>query len=305
MKKIIFIILASITFFGCSGKSIYTNAMDFATYNANLDKKTLIIDDNLSVTYFENKVSSKYTLLLVHGFGANKENWLSLTNEFDDEYHIVIPDLVGFGESSKPFDINYTLQKQSDLLFDFTQKLGIKSIIIVGNSMGGGISLIYASDHKVEKLILIDAFGIKAEDSVFDKLSIDEKKELLFNVCSKEKMKNLLTLSMDKPMYITDGILEYLAEVKCKNAKLEIHQSSGFLDNNMDNIDDLSLVASKITVPTLILWGAKDKMLNVKNSLKFQEKIKNSKLIIFKNSGHVPMYEESELSAKAIEDFVK
>jgi pimeloyl-ACP methyl ester carboxylesterase len=152
---------------------------------------------------------------------------------------------------------------------------------------------------------VIDPMGIKVEDSFVDKLGRKKLEEMYLNVCTVEKMKNMMEIGFSQPPYVPTFILEYLTQEKCKVSKLDAHKYKGLYDNNLNLLNDMTEKSKKINVPTLILWGKEDKILSVKNAYALNKYIKNSKLIIFDNLGHMPMLENSELTANSIIEFLR
>jgi pimeloyl-ACP methyl ester carboxylesterase len=142
-------------FTGCSGKKVYELAMYFGRYQSDLTLKQTTISKDLNISYLENNIPSDKILILIHGFGANKDNWLNLANKLNGKYHLIIPDLIGDGESSKPLDIDYTIDNQTKMLHEFLNTLKNKNFVLVGNSMGGQIALNYAYHYKINSLIVI------------------------------------------------------------------------------------------------------------------------------------------------------
>jgi len=87
---------------------------------------------------------------------------------------------------------------------------------------------------------------------------------------------------------------------KCAKAEIEKKVYADMLKDS-----DLTKVVGKIKVPTLIIWGAKDKILHIDNAELFHQKIKGSKLIVFDDAGHVAPLEFPEKTAQAIEGFIQ
>jgi len=172
IKKLLMIITILFLFTGCSGKKVYELAMDFGRYQSDLTLKQTTISNDLNISYLENDIPSDKTLILIHGFGASKDNWLNLANKLNGKYHLIILDLVGDGVSSKPLDINYSIDNQTKMLHEFLNTFKNNNFVLVGNSMGGQIALNYAYHYKIDSLILIDSMGIKVEDSFVDKLGV-------------------------------------------------------------------------------------------------------------------------------------
>lgn len=305
MKNLLLLSTFLLFMSGCSGKKIYEMAIDIERYQGGLELKQVSISDDLNVSYLENSVKSKKTLVLIHGFGGNKDNWLELAKKFDGKYHLIIPDLIGDGDSSKPLDINYTIENQTKMLHECLNKFADKNLVLIGNSMGGQIALNYAYHYPINSLILIDSMGFQVEKSYVGKLGNKEFEKMYFNVCSIEKMQKMVEIGFSKPPYIPDVILEHLTQEKCKVSELDRHKYRGIIDKNLNILEDMSLKSKKIQIPTLIIWGEEDRIISVQNAFAFHDKIKNSQLVILKGIGHMPMIEESKITAQHIVEFLK
>lgn len=304
MKKVFFFIFLLLYLSGCSGKEAYTMIMNWKKYQSNLTLKNISISKELNVSYLENDIQSDKTLVLVHGFGANKDHWLDLANQLDNKYHLIIPDLIGDGESSKPLHINYSVENQTTMLHQFLSKFQNKQIVLVGNSMGGLISLNYAYKYQINALVLIDSLGLEVQDAYLNELGVNKAKKLYLDICSVEKMHSLIELVFAKPPYIPEFIVEYLTKEKCQLSKLDEHKLSALFDNNLNLIDNIQAKSTQIKTPTLILWGEKDKIVHVKNAYAFHTNIKNSELVIFENLGHIPMMEDPKSISQSIISFL-
>ena len=304
MKKLLLLSTLLLLLSGCSGKKLYEMAIDIRRYQGDLIPKEVSISKDLNVSYLENSVKSEKSLVLIHGFGANKDNWLELAKKFDGKYHLIVPDLIGDGDSSKPLGINYTIENQTKMLHKFLTKFTDKNLVLVGNSMGGQIALNYAYHYSIDSLVLIDSMGLQVEKSYVDKLGVKKLEEMYLNVCSVEKMQKMVEIGFSKPPYIPDVILEHLTQEKCKVSELDRHKYRGIIDKNLNILDDITLKAQKIDIPTLIIWGDEDKIISVKNAYALHEHMKESQLVILKGIGHMPMIEEPEVTAKHIMNFL-
>jgi pimeloyl-ACP methyl ester carboxylesterase len=132
------------------------------------------------------------------------------------------------------------------------------------------------------------------------KLVEKSDKNPLYDVCTKERIETLLNYSMYKPPYIPDIVKDALLQEKCSRRDLEkVMYEDMYTDVN------LSTVAKNISMPTLILWGEKDRMTHVDDAAFFHETIKGSKLVILKEVGHVPILEEPERTAEEVDRFIK
>jgi pimeloyl-ACP methyl ester carboxylesterase len=211
-----------------------------------------------------------------------------------------------FGLTGPSPENKYSYLYYSQFLNAFLEQLHIKQCIIAGNSLGGGIAWHFALDYpqKVSKLILIDASGypkINEKGSLGFKIaSIPVLNNLLLYVTPKSLVKKSLeTVFVDQSLITEERITRYhellLAEGN-RRAALSIFKNK--FDQQTNRIKD-------IQQPTLILFGEKDQLINSDNAYLFQKDIKNSKVVILKNIGHVPMEEAPKATADLINDFIQ
>ncbi len=302
IQKIIIIILVSVLSLTTSSSTkLYDMVMVYERYIAGLEKKSMTLDFG-EIVYLENDVKSDHTLVFVHGFGGNKDTWNRVIADLDDKYHVILIDLPGHGESISTKTLNYTITDQAERLHLFLEAKKLKDIYLFGHSMGGAIALRYAGSHeeKLKALILIDAMGLEQTKSDGVKLVERSDKNPLYDVCTEERLDTLLSYSMYKPPYIPDIIKDALLSEKCARRELE-----KVLYEDMYKDVYLSDVAKSIHIPTLILWGEKDRMTHIDNATLFHDTIKGSKLVIFKEIGHVPILEDPEKTADTIVSFIK
>src|SRR5438270_10420812 len=114
-------------------------------------------------------VGSGPVVVLVHGLGSRKEDWLPVLEPLGQKYRLLVPDQIGFGKSDKPL-LDYSVQTYVDFLNEFLRQLKVEKVSLVGESLGGWISALYAVElgdgaHLIpaEKLVLVDAAGLKQD----------------------------------------------------------------------------------------------------------------------------------------------
>ena len=302
IQKVIFIILVGIlSFTGFSATKLYDVAMAYERYSAGLETKSITLDFG-EIVYAENDVKSDVTLVLVHGFGGNKDTWNWVVPAWNDKYHIIVIDMPGHGDSVSKKTLSYTMTDQAERLHTFLEAKNIKQFYLFGHSMGGAIAVRYALNHRenVNALILIDSMGMVQTKSDGVKLVEKSDKNPLYDVCTKERLETLLNYSMYKPPYIPDILKDALLQQKCARRDLE-----KVIYEDMYNDVNVSAVVKNISMPTLILWGEKDRMTHVDDAAFFHETIKGSKLVILKEVGHVPILEAPEQTADEVDRFIK
>ena len=157
---IVVVSLAIVTMLSCA-PYLFNKYIEGERKDANLTIKSVDIPD-FKIVYVEGGTGD--AIIMLHGSGGNKDNWLYLAKYFTPNYRVIIPDLSGFGDSSKPQNANYNIMSQVERLNLFAKELNLTKFHLVGNSMGGDIAGNYAADYPdmVKTLALFDASGVNA-----------------------------------------------------------------------------------------------------------------------------------------------
>ncbi len=289
---------------GCSELklSLYHMAMDFELSKSGLSNHTVDLN-GMSVAYLSNeKVAGKPTLVLLHGFAANKENWLRFSRYLSADYHIIAPDLPGHGASVKDVNLSYHISDQVRYLDELMRALGEDKFHIVGNSMGGAISSVYAAEHpdKIVSVTLFDPAGIYDHESEYARRL--EKGENPLIVENYQDFEELMAFAMEDQPFVPWPITSVIAERSIAN---KVINQKIFRDLRSDT-DQLNFKEElkKISAPTFVLWGEQDRVISWQNAALFTELITNSRKLILPGVGHVPMIEVPEKSAEILRTFI-
>ena len=123
------------------------------------EEKFITLGDN-KIRYLE-AGKSENNLVLLHGLGASANRWDPVISYLSKKFHLIIPDLIGYGYSDKPLD-NYTIKFFVNFLTDFLEEIDIKKTSIVASSLGGQIAAECAirQNSSFEKLVLVSPSGI-------------------------------------------------------------------------------------------------------------------------------------------------
>ena len=169
--------------------------------SAGLEQHSIKVD-GLHIEYLEGGQGD--VVLLLHGFGANKDNWTRISKHITPHYRVIAPDLPGFGESSRQPDANYTIAAQADRVNAFVRTLGIQSFHLGGSSMGGNIAGVYAAQHpeSVISLWLVAPGGVASADPSEMKKELDAGKSNPLVVESVEDYKRLIDFIFVKKPFI-------------------------------------------------------------------------------------------------------
>lgn len=239
-------------------------------------------------------------VVLVHGFGGSAVNWKRNVGPLSEKFRVVALDLPSFGKSAMP-KINWD-KFNYDLMTDYLKKvlevLKIKRAVFVGNSMGGGIvtNLALRDPKMVEKLVIVSGAGFGREVSLYRLLALPFLSRLLVWLISQEVIaRRLVRLVVEDPLTLDEeSFYDYINwHQKPENRKILAKvgpKGLGLRGQRWILVDKLE----KLSLPTLIIWGEKDRLVPLKHGQHGHQLIKDSKLVIFDNCGHAPMMEEPE-----------
>lgn len=295
---IVFVSLGSVYKF-----EIYHAAIGFEASQSELTAKKVTISIG-DISYYENQQSAdKPSVLLVHGFGAYKENWLRFTRPFKDDFHVVVIDLPGHGSSAQSMDLSYTLNNQVAWLNEFTQAVGLTTFHMAGNSMGGAITAQYTS-HFPEQVLsahLIDPAGVHDFRSVMQDYLDKGINPLVLKDPS--GFSALMDFALEQPPFVPWPLTEVSALRAI--ALKEVHEKL-WLDIREGLQQDFKQQLTVIKKPVFIQWGEEDRVINYKNMSVFEKLIPNVKTHLWAGVGHAPMieipYESAQLMIAQISE---
>jgi len=263
-------------------------------------KKNLLLSSG-STIYFR-EAGQGPVLLLLHAFPLDSEMWLPQIDAFAQNYHVIAPDIFGFGDSHH--EETWTVDSMANALAEFLVLLNIHQRVVVGGlSMGGYIALGFARKyaHHLQGLILADtrseadseearAARGKSSDFVLEHGSATFfERMMLPKVISDQSRKeqpelanHLLTMaSRQKPAGISAGLMA------------------------LRNRPDVTAELSAIACPTLIICGSEDTLTPPALSQAMADKIPNSTLKVIAGAGHLSNIESPELFNEAVQQFLE
>jgi len=296
---ILIVIVAAVAGYYAFPEMVAGYIIDAARSKAGLAKKEIKIGDH-HIVYLEGGKGP--TILLLHGYTANKDNWTRFAGHFTKDYHLVIPDIPGYGESSKLMESSYDLSHQISRLHQFAEALKLKNFHIAGNSMGGFFAGIYAVRYPDEiiSLGLFDAGGVRSlEKSAVVKMM--EKGENPLVLKDTGDMSRILALVFLNPPSLPYPLKKVMVQTALANRKIYEKE----LKEMNPDLFSLEKELPNIKAQTLILWGDQDKVLDVSSVPVFEKGLKNHKTVIIKNCGHLPMFEKPQETATQYIDFIK
>jgi len=265
---------------------------------AKLTRKEVVLKDGMKYVYLEGGHGAP--LILLHGFGADKDHFVRVAKFLTPHYHVIIPDLLGFGESSHPNSVDlsarvdYTSRAQAERVRALVQSLGLQSVHLAGNSMGGQIALSYAAAHpkEVDTLWLLSPAGIwSAPQSELAKI-IEVQQHNVLLIRNTDDYYHAFNFVMSKPPLIPRPILNVLAQNSIQNQKLS---ETIFTQITHDSVEQR---IAGLKIPTLIVWGSEDRVISPLTAEVLYKILPKSRVIMMNGLGHLPMLENPEQCAE-------
>ncbi len=245
------------------------------------------------------------TLVLVHGFGPYPSvQWQPVVWKFADRKHLVVVDLLGFGQSTSP-DTAITVQQQVDVLHSALHAHGITRFTLMGHSYGGMVSALYASTHPedLKALVLIDPlhrhFDVAHLDSLESRWGRPIEEVLLpRDLATYDAM---MSVSVHDPFFLPDfmkqQVLDNIYSVNLSQREAMLHavrRDSSVLRATAVGTDQ---------VPTLLLWGAEDALFPRSGAAAVQRDFPRNRLAVIERAGHIPHMERPFAVFEVLEAF--
>jgi pimeloyl-ACP methyl ester carboxylesterase len=253
-------------------------------------------------------------LLLLHGSNASLHTWEPWVKILGNESRIVTVDLPGHGLTIAKSGETFTTESMAGFIGEFTAAIGLNKFAVGGNSMGGRVAgrVAMLFPQKTTKLILIDSSGVLPPDlppvpAIFWMARTPVLREFLRLLPARPICERMLKASFFNHALITPEMVDRYWELNRSHEaraanrarfsmSLAYFQSeSQFFRNN----------AGKITVPTLILWGRRDRLLPVSAAEILKAAIPGGRVIVYERAGHILMEDAAESSARDVGTFLR
>ncbi len=245
------------------------------------------------------------TLVLLHGFGGSRENWLPTARYLGRNFHLVIPDLPGYGASSPIAGSAAGIHAQAQRLAGFVDALKLQHFALAGHSMGGAIAGVYAAAHpgRVDALALLDSAGLPFRPNAFARAVAAGQNPFAYS--DRAQFARFMRLIFAKPPYVPPRIADVLIARDVA--------AQPFLDTALARLrapadaDALVPVLPRLTMPVLGLWCNDDRVIDpsaldaLRKGLAATPQIGTS---LLNGCGHMPIMEEPRATADALTRFL-
>ena len=237
---------------------------------------------------------SNGTAIFIHGSGPGASGWSNFKHNVsafqEAGYRCIVYDQWGYGKTSKPQDVDHTLDFFVDGLVSLMDSADIANAVLVGNSLGGAVALGLALRHpeRVEKLILMAPGGIESREDYFSMPGIQAmvKYPMGSPEFTKDVLAQLLTQLVYDPVNVDDELVdERWATLETQNAHVLATMQ----------IPDLSDQLASIDINTLVFWGTEDRFCPASGTWKILQMKGNVQAELVNYCGHWVMSEYPDL----------
>lgn len=255
--------------------------------------------DGFTMPYLEG--GSGETVVLLHGFGDNKDSFVDAVHRLRARHRVVMPDLPGFGEASYRDDFDYRLANMAAIVRRFIAAVSDGPVHLVGNSMGGAVVTRLAIDHPdaFASLTLVDAAGVVMPTPSPLQRRIDAG-ENPFALQHESEYDAWIAFVLQRVPPMPWGVRRHFARQFV--ARAPIHRK--ILDDMLRPDDDLTGELADVRTPTLVIWGSEDRLIDISVAHLLHERIRDARLVLLHDVGHCPQYEVPDRTADLLARFV-
>lgn len=247
-------------------------------------------------------------LVLLHGFGDSFTAWEGWVRVLKTQFHIMSVDFPGHGLTRAPQGSQLNAEALADFVDAFATTLELPTFAVAGNSMGGGAAWQLAVRHpqRVNALILVDAAGFPndkppgAVPLAFKILRYPIGRTLLSKIDSRPLIEEGLKTDVYDKSLITPLVVDRWSEFQRAPGHRQI-----LMGINMGSPANTAELLATIKVPTLILWGENDPLIEPNAAKKFAAAIRASQVIMYPHVGHLPQLEIPDRSASDAAAFLE
>jgi pimeloyl-ACP methyl ester carboxylesterase len=266
----------------------------------------------IAYTEYGKSTGNKH-VLFIHGLGASSLVWRDIPYALSNYFHTITVDLIGFGESDKPIEGDYTIKGFSKFIANFLKeiiKIGEdERISIVGHSLGGYIAAQFAIENRnmIEKIVLIDSSGLLEKPTPLLEQYLDAAMEIE-PVLRYKKLERILGAIYSDPSFlppiVVDKFVETIIKEGARNAFERAYENSTSTQIEPQGFRQIQ------DIPCLILWGDKDNLIPIEYYKKFKDKLpefpdSKAKYEIIYGTGHAPFVERTALVYEKLRIFLR
>lgn len=263
------------------------------------------------VTY--RRVGEGEVVLLVHGITSSSRTWREVMPGLGESFEVIAPDLLGHGTSAKPRG-DYSLGAYASGLRDLLVALDVSKATVVGHSLGGGVAMQFAYQfpERLNRLVLVDSGGLGGEVALALRAATLPGSDYVLPLLFSSPVRGagalaggLLSKLGLKANADVRGLVqgfESLGDASARRAFL--HTARAVIDPAGQRVDARNRLYLSAHVPTLLVWGDKDRIIPVAHGREAHESMPGSRFEVFPGAGHFPFNDDPERFVAVLNDFI-
>ncbi|WP_440770212.1 alpha/beta fold hydrolase [Natronorubrum sp. DTA28] len=276
--------------------------MDYETWADRQESTTVTVDEHdLEVAYYDE--GDGEPVVFCHGIPTSSYLWHRIAPELTDEYRVIVPDMVGYGQSAMHDGFDRSIRAQEEMIDGLLEELDLESVSFVGHDLGGGVGLRYAAHQpdSVSKLVLSNAvcYDSWPVDTILDlglpdtveERGVDGLREML------RKMYRNTLYGDDPSDEFVDGMV---AQWDSEEAMVSLSRNA--IGTNTSHTTEID--PSEITAETLMLWGAKDEFQPIEYAERLEDDISDADVVGLEEATHWVPEDRPEAYLERLEAFL-
>ncbi|MBS0366864.1 MAG: alpha/beta fold hydrolase [Proteobacteria bacterium] len=239
----------------------------------------------------------------IHGSGPGVSGYSNFSGNYREiaaaGFRSIMPDMIGFGWSSKPTGIDYTLELFSSTLREFLDSIAVRRCVLAGNSLGGAIAIRLALDDpgRVSGLIVMGPGGIESRETYFRMPGIQSMVSQFTGAgFDRDGLRRLLHMLTADPKFVTDDLVEQRFNVLQTQPKEVLARMK---------IADQTPELGRLACPVLGFWGIDDQFCPPSGYEKFLRSVPDSRFVMYAHCGHWAMIERAADFNRNVIDFLR
>jgi pimeloyl-ACP methyl ester carboxylesterase len=295
--------LVLLTLGGCGAvqEALVERALAGRRAAAGLDAREAVVDGR-AVAYLE-RPGDGPAVVLLHGFGAQKDVWLEFAAALPDSFRVLVPDLAGHGGSARDTAAAYGAGRLADEVGRWLDVVAPGPVHVAGNSLGGQVAALLALRRpaRVRSLGLYAPAGVASpQPSTLDSLLAAGRGNPLVPT-SRADFDRLVEIAYAEPPDLPGPARDVLAAQAARRAPF----LRGLFETLVERRDRLDGRLGEVTQPTLLVWGAEDRVLDPSAAAVWAAGLQGETARVLPGVGHVPVQERPAETAAAYAAFVR
>ncbi len=242
-------------------------------------------------------------VVFLHGSGSGASGHSNFKFNYpflaENGFRSIVPDLIGYGYSDKPDDVEYHIDFFVECVKQTLDVIGVGSVHLIGNSLGGAIAIRFALAYpdQVKSLNLMAPGGIEDQPSYFTMPGMSIMKEVFTGGPNKDALEQFIRRGL---VYDDKHVDEQLV-----NERWGIFQQQNMQVINTMVVPNMEDQLGELNCPIIAFWGANENMMPETGIAKLTKKCSNIRLTIVSECGHWVMVEHKDLFNRMTLDFLR